>query len=248
MEPPSQVTENMENVQWISRKPAIFLLGITERSGTSYLYHLFDLHPDCSVGQITEDFLLSHSNLLIEYATKSSNCWWEFVQPGNPKFNKALLHSIGNGLISFLWSTSRHPERERLFAKTPSVKNINNFFELFPKARLLILIRDGRDVTELFVRTSGMRYENAMQEWMEGARSIMNFDLGHKDFKNRYMLVKYLDVFTDTRNELARVFDFLGLSVQSYGFEKAENLSVLGLSVFRGNENELYLEASGENA
>jgi len=223
-----------------SRPAPFFLMGITRRSGTSYLYHLLELHPDCSVGQISEDFLLSHADLLVEYAEKTPELWWKHVQEGDNKYRKMLLKSIGDGLISFLWATAENPDKKRLLAKSPSVKNIDCFFELFPEAKLLILIRDGRDVAESHVRTAGGTYENAIQEWAKGARSIMNFDKQFRNLQGQYLFVKYENVFANTRNELIRIFNFLGLSSAAYDFDKAEHLPVYGSSEFRGSRKEVH--------
>ena len=53
----------------------------------------------------------------------------------------------------------------RLVTKTPTVKNLGLFFQLFPTSKLLVLVRDGRSVVESAVRTFDRPYGHAAREW-----------------------------------------------------------------------------------
>ena len=223
-----------------SQKPTactdpIFLLGITPRSGTAYLSQLLNLHPDCSINEIFEDYFLYYSDMLINYARAVSRRWgtkW------CEESNEAICNAIGNGLLTFLTSRIRDKGKSRLFAKTPSVCNLNFFFKFFPHAQLLILIRDGRAVAESYAKGFHCPLERVARYWAKGARAILEFDRNYKSSPFKYLILKYEDVFVNLESELTRIFQFLDLSTKRYDFEAAANLPIRGSSFFRGNETE----------
>jgi len=150
------------------------------------------------------------------------------------------LQCIGDGLIEFLTSRIR---ARRLVTKMPGVRNLEYFFALFPHARLLLLVRDGRAVVESAVKSSGAKpsittYESAMRSWARGAETILRFDQAKKNSDFKYLIVRYEDLWGDVQGELHRIFDFLGLDVATYDFNAATSLPVRGSSVFRGHEED----------
>ena len=64
----------------------IFILGITERCGTSFLCDLLALHPDCLAVQerVPEDFFLAESRLITRYADNLFRIWahWGLLDDG----------------------------------------------------------------------------------------------------------------------------------------------------------------------
>jgi Sulfotransferase family len=221
----------------------IFIIGIRSRSGTTYLSHLLRLHPDCCdvPAPIWEDFLLYHADLLARYARSTYSHWhhWVIAEGVEERLEDKLLQGIGDGLISFLTSRIR---ARRLVTKMPGVRNLEYFFKLFPHARLLILVRDGRAVVESAVKTSGfkpssVKYEAAMRSWARGAETILRFDQATKNSDFKYLIVRYEDIWSDVKGELHKIFDFLNLDVATYDFNAATNLAVRGSSVFRGEED-----------
>lgn len=119
---------------------------------------------------------------------------------------------------------------KRVVMKTPSVQNLECFFKLFPRAHLLVLVRDGRSVVESSFKTFGWKYEATMRAWADAARTILNFDQAFKDSDLKYLIVRYEDLCSDLEKELRRIFDFLGLDTETYDFEMAVNSPVRGSS------------------
>ena len=240
----------------VSVSEPIFIHGMMERSGTNFFMNLLGLHPACAPGGIIwEDHLLANASLLMEYAksvyqTYGKHDWKVKERLGT---EDVLCKSLGDGLISFLFSQFsegdtvkkhgvdfdlRTPQEifsKRLVTKTPNVTNLQNFFKFFPRCPLLILIRDGRAVTESGAIGFKWHYEVAMQTWAGAARTILEFDKSSKATDGRCLIVRYEDLCDHLEDELQRVFDFLGLDPSVYDFEKAGKLPVLGSSVFRGN-------------
>jgi hypothetical protein len=184
-----------------------------------------------------EDYVVAHSDLLERYV-KSVYWHWSLWKPPfevGESFEDLLCQSLGNGLISFL--TSQINEK-RLVTKTPSVGNLEFFFKLFPQAYLVILVRDGRAVVESSVKSFGWNYEETMRKWADAARAILEFYENNKNFNLKYMILRYEDLYNNTAEEMRRILAFLGLEIETYDFDKAEDLPIKGSSVFHGQRKE----------
>ena len=205
----------------------IFILGILQRSGTNFLYNLLLLHPACGdPAPVWEDFLCHHADLLSIYVDRVSRGWkMDGVDTSNLKWE--VYEHIGNGIVDFLQSRTGG---KRLVAKTPSVQNLDCFFKLFPKAKLIIVVRDGRALVESGRRSFGWNYEIAMRRWAEAATVIRAFQEQIKDFSSQYILVRYEDLYRDVENEVKRILAFLDLDSSLYDFEAARNLPIIGTS------------------
>lgn len=223
----------------------IFILGITKRSGTNYLRDVLCLHPDCyGPGPIWENYALDHAELLTLYSRFTANHWpkkWQVTTKLPPSTH--LPAYLGQGFLEFLSSqilNSRKvqfdpqqlpfPPNLRLVTKSPSVDNLPYFFELFPQTQVLIVIRDGRAVTESCVKSFGRSYETAMREWDEAAKTILAFDQKYRGSSHPYLIVKYEDLFQDLTGELCRILAFLKLDEAKFPFDHALNLPIRGSS------------------
>src|SRR4029450_11031710 len=120
--------------------------GILPRSGTNFLWDLLLIHPDCTRARtpVNEDLFLDHSDDLVAFVSTvraaGDPIWGTF----GPDTTDRLYAAIGDGLLSFLWTD----QDRRLLSKSPSVRHLDRFFSFFPRARLLILVRDGRAVLQ----------------------------------------------------------------------------------------------------
>ena len=215
-------------------KDAIFIQGILARSGTNFLYELLALHPDVAPsGPVQENFFLLASDRLEAYVDATMARWkpeWGIA----PDSRERLWESIGDGLIAFLERDAR-PDgaRWRLLARTPHVHNLHNFARLWPKARLVILVRDGRDLVESFARSFNTEREPIMQRWADGAREIVEFERAFAD-RARFTIVRYEDLHANTEAELRKLLAFLALDPARYDFSRALAAPVIGSSTFTG--------------
>lgn len=220
----------------------IFIHGIMTRSGTNFLYNLLSLHPDCAgvtTRDMPEDQLLSNSNLLERYANNVASFWSNHGRRGkddrlrqqiNSDLQTKLFESLGQGLVTYLNALNPDDGHKPFLTKTPNVRNLPNFFKLFPNARLIILIRDGRAVVESNVKSFGADYESTIQRLAEASRIILEFDREYRNSNVRYLIVKYEDIVDNFQAELSRVFEFLGLDPARYDFNHAVALPVFGSS------------------
>src|SRR3954462_3809893 len=124
----------------------IFILGILERSGTNFLWDLVSAHPDVGIrAPIYEDNLLRSAHLLQRYVDDVASRWQDPRWNVSPDEPRELLRHIGGGIAEFITPGATTPY---VVVKTPNVDNLSMFFELFPESPLVLLVRDGRNVTE----------------------------------------------------------------------------------------------------
>jgi protein-tyrosine sulfotransferase len=244
-----------------SRQHPIFVLGILQRSGTNYLNNLLLLHPEIkSPGLVWEDFFLAHGDLLAFYMERVLSSWpHQWVEEVGAEFgSSALLKYIGNSLIDFMEAQYRNrlekgfyplPERTpvNLVSATPSVRNLHMFFDVFPNAAPIIIVRDGRALVESGVRSFGWDYDEGMRMWAAGARLIQDFCRNPKH-EGKYLLVRYEDLYTRTEQEMGKVLDFLGLDRSRYDFQASQNLGVMGSSELVKTDGSLHWKSIDKSA
>jgi hypothetical protein len=129
---------------------------------------------------------------------------------------------------------------KRPLLKTPSVNNLERFFELFPDASLLIVIRDGRSVVESGVRSFGWSYEAATRAWVDAAQRVASFQRIYGSSEFKWRIVRYEDLVTGLDRTLLGVLSFLGLDASQYDMPAARALPVVGSSSFRGGERDVH--------
>jgi protein-tyrosine sulfotransferase len=217
----------------------IFIHGITPRSGTNFLWDLLCAHPDCAPARapVREDLFMAHSDYLVAFSQAVQAAWdpaWGKPDDDLP----ARLHAaLGDGLIDFL-QTDR---TRRLVTKSPSVRHIDRFFAFFPRARMLILVRDGRDVVSSCVRTFGWDFDRATRLWASGAEEIHRFDLAaNAGARLRYRIVRYEDLLNDLRGTFEPILAFLDLEPATFDFAAAERLPVRGSSTHLGQSERVH--------
>jgi protein-tyrosine sulfotransferase len=216
----------------LDRADPIFLHGILPRSGTNFLWDLLLLHPDCApaVDPVREDLFLEHSDHLLAFSDAVRGAWdtrWGAFDVDLPE---RLLAALGEGLVSFLWVR----RDRRLVTKSPTDLHLERFFAFFPTARLLVLVRDGRSVTQSSMDTFGWEFERAARAWAAAADRIARFQRANADRASLWRLVRYEDLVNDLDRELMGILRFTGLDPSRYDFDSARELPVRGSSSFFG--------------
>jgi len=162
--------------------------------------------------------------------------------PGRVGTKSELRRYLGIALRAFLnrqlsgssnlksRSPGQQGEVKVLLTKTPSVVGIGDFFDFFPEDYLIVLVRDGRAVVESGVRSFGWRYEAAMHAWADSAKRILQVSDEFKRSHNRFLLVRYEDVFRDERGHMEKICSFLGLDPGLYRFDSLNKVRVRGSS------------------
>ena len=201
------------------------------RSGTNFLMDLLCSHPDVAPGRwpVKEDLFLEHCDHLVRFVTNVREAWDPIWGEFPPDIEADLLRSIGDGLISFLWTD----RTRRLVTKSPGVKNIPRFHQLFPDAKLLILIRDGRSIVQSCVDTFGWDFDTAAYRFAEAGRELTDW-LSAGGQTSSSLVVRYEELVNDLGTTMMQVLDFLGLSWAAFDFSEADALPVRGSSFHRG--------------
>lgn len=209
--------------------PPIFILAALPRSGTNFLWELLRRHPDCVPARspIWEDYLLKNASHL-KRAADAIQRSWDPVWGSTDDLRPQLLTRLGDALIDFLSTDSRR----RTVTKSPTIANLDLFFEVFPRAHLLLLVRDGRDVAASGMKTFGWTLEQSARSWSSGARRMARFVDEHPDAAVR--VVRFEDIVLDTERTLMEVLSFLGLSRQAYDLDALEDVPVRGSSTYLG--------------
>jgi len=209
------------------RSPTVFILGIMPRSGTNFLSNLLQIHPDCvAPKRIWEDYFLAHADQLTEYSRQVTGHWdreWGIDEHTLDELDTAL----GNGICEFI---GKNEKNRLIVTKTPSVQNLELYFRFFPRAPLLILVRDGRSIVESGIRSFGWRREAALHWLDREARTIVRWVRNHPRAGNGYRLVRYEDLWNEPVKTLKPLLEFLELDPQRYDFEQADQLPVRGSS------------------
>ncbi|HZE03175.1 MAG TPA: sulfotransferase [Pseudonocardiaceae bacterium] len=220
--------------------PAIlFLLGITKRSGTNYLFDLLKRHPEIGIRPpLWEDYLLERIGPVAAFAADVTGLWrdwWDMDEAEAKRFTR----SLGGGIESFLTkgATTRY-----VLLKTPTAANVQLAPVLFPRSAVVLLVRDGRAVVESARLSFGKTDEEMTRRWAEGGHQILEFMAAAGPSSPPRLLVRYEDLVTDTEGQLRRLFDALALDPEVYNYASANEIPVRGSSVARGGANTVHWE------
>jgi hypothetical protein len=110
--------------------------------------------------------------------------------------------------VFFLWATRQG--KPRYGDKTPGyLTELPLLAALFPEARIVHLIRDGRDVALSYTDELGVPAVNAIRLWRSRVRAAR--DAGQALGDGRYREIKYEDLVADPASTLNAVSCFIGL-------------------------------------
>jgi hypothetical protein len=148
-----------------------------------------------------------------------------------------------------------------VFLKDPSVGHIDRFFDMFPDAQLIILVRDGRDnvassmraglatrAHTTFAEKSKNRLNHllmrdlasAARDWATSVGKIVRFDQEFKasPFGSRYMILRYEDVYENPRQMAERIFAFMEVPCDEAILDAVEKAEVVGSSFYGSSGQE----------
>lgn len=212
-----------------AEKPPFFIVGCT-RSGTTLLQVLIDAHSKISIppeshifirfsesfekyGKLTQQKNLKRlvKDLLNDFRIKQ----WRVPVTAH-EFCNGITEFTTKGVVSRLFELYAKKEgKQRWGDKTPQhILYLKEIKKMFPNAKLIHLIRDGRDVAEslrrVFIGPKSIyriskRWCQAVSFFYEFKKTINPAD---------YLEVRYEDVVADPRKQLERIFQFLGEEVE----------------------------------
>ena len=243
---PSREAERLRGLALRARGegPApILILGVMPRSGTNFLRDLLALHPDvCAEPGRLYEFPLLHS----AHGAKAHVDEFLAYFPRNAE---VVGRFDGLAMLAGTWLRELQLEaRERnLLLKSPHVQNLTLAPLIFPGAKILLCLRDGRDVVDSTIRTFSKRsltrktFSQLAWEWNLAANAIVQFgengSLEHPDMQ----IVLYEDLVRDPKAALGAVFDHIGLDPARYDAAAGSELPVRGSSRSEANDDSRWL-------
>ena len=216
------------------RPPFPFVVGC-ERSGTTLLRLILDAHPELAVppeSYFIVDLYRSHGrsahgrvDVEAMAADLEANRWFRAWDLPEGEAARILGSERDEGAdaadgLDFAGAVrrvySRYAElhgKPRYGDKTPAyVQHIRLLAQVFPEARFVHLIRDGRDVAMSLaeVRWGPGDVLDAALQWAE--RVSRGREAGHQVGAHRYLEVRYERLVADPEPLLREVAEFCGLS------------------------------------
>jgi hypothetical protein len=216
----------------------IFIIGVMNRSGTNFLGDALQLLPEFEMPRLEEDYVLEHSHLLRAYTEQSAHRWHRLGSEAPSE----MLRAIGAGILTFLRNQAKRAD-SRLVLKTPRPYGLQNFPDLFPNAKLLLLLRDGRDIVESAARSfTYASHTHWMKQWRDGARMINAFTKGpYGPLEGKsWKLIRYEDLIANSRATISDVLKFLDVSDEQFDWDRFDRLPLRGSSTVRGGAAEIH--------
>jgi hypothetical protein len=137
------------------------------------------------------------------------------------------LQTIVNEIYTY-YSEEKFPGFEIWGDKTPlNTLNLGWLNQLFPNAKHIHIIRDGRDVVSSYLKMG--RYDNIEDACWRWNRSIeLGQKFGNDKSKENYCEVRYEDFVTNPKKEIKEICKFLDIKYEDRMTDHRENIDVLG--------------------
>ncbi len=218
------------------KKIPIFIVGIKPRSGTNYLYNILALHPECVFSNHHgEDFILNGLDIYLEFYEKVTYEWKKDWNNNRSDFKKALEY----GILKYLDPVES--KAKYMISKTPEATNLDLFLKVFSQGYLIIITRNGQDLTESYTKSLNARFDDIIRGWSHGAMYIDKI-VRDEDMMNsgRVAVIKYEDLYLKNSQVMSKLLDLLHLDKSKFDFVRSQNFDVIGSSSNKGKSNDFW--------
>lgn len=204
----------------------VFIVG-APRSGTTLLAVLLNRHSRLAIPPETQFFttLRNAKNArILEGADRAAKVDLMLgherirdlcLDPAALSARFACYENNSRGLFQAMLETyGAQQNKPRVGEKTPKhIEYVNDVFQYFPEARILCIVRDGRDVVRSLLKTSWAEPGNPRRfglfccEWAEYARVAVEHS--KRLTRDRFLVVRYEDVLLEPELMLRKICRFL---------------------------------------
>jgi len=203
----------------------VFIVG-PQRAGTTMLAAMLDRHSRISIPPET---LFFHSFIIYYEDNKSTDSREEMVRLAlayrriadlQLREDEVLEHfsqyekNLKNLFRSILETYTKKQGKIRAGEKTPAhLLYVPQLLKLYPEAKVVCIIRDGRDAVRSLLRTHWAQPNNPRRfgllccQWNDWVQLALNYS--KKFSSQQYILVKYEDIVRDPENQLRQICDFV---------------------------------------
>jgi len=198
-----------------------------KRSGTVFVGELLHRHPEIAYypNKIWEIPFLTQTGRINKM---QENFFFEYNQNRDKMGQHDFLPLFGSAFLAYLYGYI--PENQRMLLKMPGVQYLHDFYNLFPKENLLLLVRDGRDVVASTVKTwPQIRFVDACRRWDRSAKVVKEFH-GNQDGRSGYLFARFEDAVKDPKPFLEEAFAAFDLDPDLYPYDHLGNIPVIGSS------------------
>jgi hypothetical protein len=194
----------------------IFSTG-ARRSGTYWLQRIVMAHPDV-FGIPSETLLFSHG--VAPFLERFHHGARGSLELGTIYTDRAqLIDGIRRLCDGVFMDLAGGPHRHIAERTSLHVEHLDLISEVYPDARIVHIVRDGRDVARSLVAQpwGPSTVREAAAEWRKSVLA------GRRAHGARYLEVRYEDLLADPRERIRDLYDWLGLEVTADALAAGED-------------------------
>lgn len=218
----------------------VIVLGVMPRSGTNFVRDLISKHPAiCADPGRLYEFPLLH-------AGSAAQAFMDEFIAMFPRNSEVLGRWDALAMLSGAWMRELQLEagQNHILLKSPHVQNLTLAPLIFPGAKIILCLRDGRDVVDSSLRTfsrwtpARKTFGQLAREWQLGTDAILSFAPDGVNHHPDITIVKYETLVTDPNKELTKLLNHTGLDAKNYPFETLSSMPVRGSSRSKSSEDD----------
>lgn len=131
-------------------------------------------------------------------------------------------------MLKYLKQDVPDADNKVLISKTSSVRNIERCFQLFPGRKVVIIIRDPRDIAISVFNTWKIPFDQTIINYNEAFSSIVNME--KESASDDYLILRFEDLILEREKWTKKCLDFLDLDEKRFRWKTLNKLPVFGSS------------------
>ncbi|OLF77263.1 hypothetical protein AWH61_10135 [Alteromonas sp. W12] len=216
----------------------LFIVSPLNRSGTNFLANLILETGEFQMPKgINEDYFSVYSDNLTRYVDSTIKHWSKPFSDPKSKEKDEILAEFGDVLLNR--AKKKCVNEKRLLLKCPRPNNIENVFKLFPTAKVLFCIRNGKSTVDSFEKSfNHYTFKDIVDLWAKGCREIDKCVSRYPNAGN-VLVINYEDIVRAEHSTIEKINSFCNLT-KGLSKDSIENLPIFGSSTNKNDENKLH--------